>query len=288
MLKQTTYQDTRPTLTLVPTPIGNLADITARAITTLKEADIVFAEDTRHTGSLFRHFSIDTPLESLHEHNERAKTARVIEALTKGLACALVSDAGTPLLSDPGADVVRAVIDAGYAVSALPGPSAAITALVASGLPVEPHVFYGFLPSKAGARAKALSTLREMPYTMVFYEAPHRIQATIDAMKDAFGNRRLVIARELSKRYETYVRTTLYEATALDGLKGEIVVLVEGAAENDEALEGTDVVAHIQLLIADGHSEMDAIKRAAKSRKISKNDAYMAYHTAKKDLERKE
>ncbi len=287
MIHQTTYESPA-CLILVPTPIGNLEDLSPRALKTLKEADLIFAEDTRHTGNLCRHFGIETPLESLHEHNEREKTDRIVGALRAGHTVALVSDAGTPLLSDPGAHLVQAVLTEGFAVSALPGPSAALTALVASGLPVEPHLFYGFLPSKAGARTKALETLKKLPYTLIFYEAPHRIIATLKAMHEVLGNRCVTVARELTKRFETYIRTTLKDAVTLDDLKGEIVVVVEGASPEDDPLSGTDVVEHIRLLIADGHSEMDAIKRAAKARKISKNEAYMAYHTAKKDLEGKE
>jgi len=228
-----------PGLYVVATPIGNLKDITLRALETLAAADQVLCEDTRHSATLLDHYGIRTARKSLHEHNERARIAEVVAAIGEGRAIAQISDAGTPLLSDPGFPLVRAVREADLPVFALPGPSALLAALASAGLPTDAFGFVGFLPAKAGARANALAALKGRTDTLVFYESPRRLADTLAAMADAFGNRPAAVALELTKRFERVERGTLAELTArfAEGeTRGEAVVLVGGA-------EGTVVEA---------------------------------------------
>ena len=217
-------------LYVVATPIGNLADLGERARTVLRTVDVVVAEDTRHTGRLFGHHGISARLESLHEHNERRRTPSILTRLLAGTSFALVSDAGTPLVSDPGHVLVRSVAEAGVPVVPIPGPSAFLCALSVSGLPMERFAFEGFLPAARGARAARLDALADDPRTLVFHEAPHRVVASLDAMRAAFGGGRpVVVARELTKRYESILRTTLAEAASRIGRpRGEYVLLVGG------------------------------------------------------------
>jgi len=231
-------------LYVVATPIGNLEDITVRAVETLRSVDLICCEDTRHSARLMEHISSKVPMVSLHEHNERERSAQIIEKLTAGLSIALVSDAGTPLISDPGYVLVNQVIDAGFTVVPIPGVSAVITALSVSGLPTDKWRFEGFLPSKAGARKKALELVKTTNGTIVFYESSHRIADSLADMADVFGeNRRVVVARELTKTFETVLRGNLNEV--IDAVnadnnqrKGEFVVLVDGYRE--ESVEVSD------------------------------------------------
>ncbi|WP_291390056.1 16S rRNA (cytidine(1402)-2'-O)-methyltransferase [Devosia sp.] len=219
-------------LYVVATPIGNLKDITLRALETLAAADLVLCEDTRHSATLLDHYGIRTPRKSLHEHNERARVGEVIAAIGAGRAVAQISDAGTPLLSDPGFPLVRAVREAGLPVFALPGPSALLAALASAGLPTDTFGFIGFLPAKAGARANALAALRARGDTLVFYESPRRLGDTLAAMADAFGDRPAAVALELTKRFERVERGTLADLARQFGereTKGEAVILVGGA-----------------------------------------------------------
>ncbi len=283
---QDSFSAEQASLFLVATPIGNLNDFTVRAVETLQDVAVIFAEDTRQSKVLLDHYAIQTPMISIHQHNEAERIDTVIKRLNQGESVALISDAGTPLISDPGARLVEAVIASNYPVITIPGPSAALTALPASGLPAEPYLFYGFLPAKAAGRKKVLQTLKTLPYTLVLYEAPHRINATIADLSASFGPRRCVIARELTKRFESYLRFTLEPTLTLPALKGEMVVLVEGAHETP--LSSDDAVEHVELLMADGYTEMEAIKKAAKARKLKKNDVYMAFqHTKKERNQRK-
>lgn len=219
-------------LYVVATPIGNLKDITLRALETLAAADLVLCEDTRHSATLLDHYGIRTARKSLHEHNERARIGEVIAAVGEGRAVAQISDAGTPLLSDPGFPLVRAVREAGLPVFALPGPSALLAALATAGLPTDAFGFIGFLPAKAGARDNALAALKARSDTLVFYESPRRLGDTLAAMADAFGDRPAAIALELTKRFERVERGTLVELARRFGegeTKGEAVILVTGA-----------------------------------------------------------
>ncbi len=229
-------------LFVVATPIGNLGDLSPRARELLASSDLLLAEDTRHTQQLLNACGIERPpgtIESLHEHNERSRVPRLLERLRSGATIALVSDAGTPLLSDPGAWLVRAAIDIGIEVRAVPGPSAAVAALSVAGLPAERFAFEGFLPAKASARRKALERLVDEERTLVFYEAPHRLRESLEDLSRAFGqDRRAVVAREITKRFETIYRGSLADLTARavddsDMSRGEIVLVVQGAPPRD-------------------------------------------------------
>jgi 16S rRNA (cytidine1402-2'-O)-methyltransferase len=233
-------------LYIVATPIGNLGDLSPRAVEVLRQVDRIAAEDTRHSAGLLRHFSITTPLFSLHEHNEREKSAALIERLSGGESIALISDAGTPLISDPGYILVRDAQQAGLRVVPIPGPSALITALSASGLPTDRFCFEGFLPAKSGPRRKQLEALRDEPRTLMFYESPHRILDCLADISAVFGEEReAVLARELTKTFETIRHATLGElcewvAEDANQQRGEFVLLVNGAAsaEQDDEREG--------------------------------------------------
>lgn len=238
-------------LYVVATPIGNLKDITLRALETLAAADLVLCEDTRHSATLLDHYGIRTARKSLHEHNERARIDEVLAGIGAGRAIAQISDAGTPLLSDPGFPLVRAVREAGLPVFALPGPSALLAALATAGLPTDAFGFIGFLPSKAGARANALAALKARADTLVFYESPRRLGDTLAAMAAAFGERPAAVALELTKRFERVQRGTLAELAAHFGegdTKGEAVILVGGA--EGVVVEAADWQAALERALA--------------------------------------
>jgi 16S rRNA (cytidine1402-2'-O)-methyltransferase len=287
MIVQQSFNEEKPSLYLVSTPIGNLEDISIRAIEILKQVDLIYAEDTRNSIHLLKHYEIKTPLKSYHMHNENDKVDDLIETIKKGKSIALISDAGTPLINDPGESLVKACIEAFIPVVSIPGASAFLTALTSSNLSTQPFLFYGFLPSKAKARHEALETLKTLPYTLIFYEAPHRILETLKALKEVFINRSITIARELTKKFETYMHLSLDEIDKVGPLKGEIVLIVEGLKEL-VVLDKFDIIEHIELLKADGLSEMDAIKKAAKDRNMKKNDVYMAFKNHKKHFNDKE
>jgi len=224
------------TLYLVATPIGNLEDITLRALRTLKECDVVAAEDTRRTGHLLRHFEISKPLLSYFQFNEAKRSEDILKRLGEGEKVALVTDAGSPGISDPGERVVRAAIAEGFRVEAVPGPSALIAALTASGLATEEFHFVGFLPHKSGQRRKMLEGLRELTSTLVFYESPYRIEKLLTELQGLYPNRQVVLARELTKKFEEYLRGTaaeLLQVFTKRGVRGEFVVVVEGGTGDD-------------------------------------------------------
>lgn len=245
------------TLSLVATPLGNLADLSARALEVLRNADLLLAEDTRRSAQLLHACGIERRLESLHEHNERGRIPGVLARLAAGEHVALVSDAGTPLVSDPGAALVAAAIEAGLCVTAVPGPCAAVVALTLSGLPAERFCFEGFLPAKPAARRARLEELRHEPRTLVFYEAPHRIAETLADLAAAFGaERRAGLARELTKRFETVYRDTLAglsqrERDDSDVARGEITLVVAGcgAAPDAEARADAEAVRILDALL---------------------------------------
>lgn len=274
-----TGREADATLYVVATPIGNLKDVTLRALEVLKSADVIAAEDTRVTSRLLDHYAIDAvKLIALHEHNEARSAPQVVEALASGRSVALVSDAGTPAFSDPGARVVAAVREAGYRVVPIPGANAAAAALSASGFAGPGFLFYGFLPAKPGERRKALCGLALLPYALVFYEAPHRVVETIADMRDGFGaERRVVLARELTKLFEDVHVCTLGAAGEwLEGeanrTRGEFVLIVEGAREDADAqrAEGRRV---LEVLLG----ELPVKQAAALAAKITgarKNELY--------------
>ncbi len=266
-----------PGIYLVATPIGNLEDITLRALRILREADVIACEDTRHTRKLLNHFDIRKPVVSYHEHNERSRAVELIARAEAGEAVAVVSDAGLPGICDPGYRVVEAAVAAGVMVTPAPGPTAVETALVASGLPTDSFRFGGFLPAKSGQRRKTLEAVAEERATLAFYETPHRILAALDDARAALGDRRAVVARELTKAHEEFVRGRLSEIGAelasREAIKGEIVLLIEGAG-GVAAAPLLGLRERVAELIEAGSPRMDAIKTAAKERGLSKSEAY--------------
>lgn len=263
------------TLYIVSTPIGNLEDITMRAVRILKEVTLIACEDTRQTRKLLAHYGIATPVISYHEHNERRRAAELIGRLRGSESVALVSDAGTPLVSDPGYRLVRAAITAGIAVVPVPGASALLAALVASGLPPDVFRFCGFLPAKSGQRRKALEALRSEDCTLIFYEAPHRILETLKDVEQVYGPRPVVVARELTKVHEEFFRGAAAEVHAALGarpaVKGEITLLIGQGPPNGAAGSVQDAVRALEQR---GVARMDAIKEVARERGLSKREVY--------------
>lgn len=268
-----------PSLYLVSTPIGNLSDITRRAIDVIRGADVVFAEDTRRTGVLLKHYGIDARLISAHEHNEAARSELVVELLGEGKNVAMVSDAGTPLLSDPGARVVGRALEAGYDVVPVPGPSALLAALVASGIAADRFTFYGFLPRKGGSRDRILAEIAASSHTSVIYESPQRLSGLLeDLASTADPARRVAVARELTKMYEEIVRLPLGEAAESyrdRQVRGELVVVLEGAPEPERADEDDETArAMAEALLAHGVAA-SAVARELRDRlDVSRNVAY--------------
>ena len=263
-------------LYVVATPIGNLEDITYRAVRVLGEADLIACEDTRQTRKLLDHYDIHKPTISYHEHNEAERTEDLTARLLAGETIALVSDAGIPLVSDPGYRLVHAAIEAGIDVQPIPGPSASLTALAASGLPTDSFHFGGFLPPKTGQRAKLLESLAEEHATLIFYEAPHRIMETLETIESVLGPRPVVVAREITKIHEEFLRGTAAEVRAQlasrDAVKGEITLLI-GKAMAPPA-DDTPIPEAVEALITGGVPRMDAIKQVARRRGLSKREVY--------------
>ena len=276
---------------MVATPIGNLEDITFRALRVLRQADLIACEDTRHTQKLLNHFEIQTPTQSYHQHNEAARAKQLVERIANGERIALVSDAGMPGISDPGERVIRVAIEHGLNVIAIPGPSAMISGLVASGLPTDSFRFSGFLPARAGERRSMLETLRLARETLVFYEAPHRVLGMLADLEIAFGGeRRMVIARELTKIHEEFLRGTVSEVRAKlhasESLKGEITVIVAGKPEAEaSAGDRRDLSRRmLELIESDGLDERAALKQTAKEFGLSKSEVYREWQRAKEHI----
>jgi 16S rRNA (cytidine1402-2'-O)-methyltransferase len=281
-------QDLAPGLYLVATPIGNLEDITLRAIRVLKQADLIACEDTRQTLKLLNRYGINTPTISYHEHNEAARAAELVEKLAQGSRIAVVTDAGTPGISDPGFRLVSLAIERGLPVVPIPGPAAFVSALVGAGLPVESFSFRGFLSPKTGARRRELEQVRNSMQTEVFYEAPHRIGATLeDALAVLGPQRRIVVARELTKIHEEFLRGTT--AQILDvvksrgEMKGEIVLMIGPAEEGENAAPTISIRDRVeQLMREENLDEKSALKKAARERDISKSEAYREWQVGSK------
>lgn len=280
-MTQISFKDKKATLYVVSTPIGNLGDITYRAVEILKNVSCVYAEDTRTSAVLFARYEIKTPLESYHAFNESVKTEAVMIRLEEKEDVALISDAGTPGISDPGQDVITEAIRRGFHVVPIPGASAMLAALVSSGLVMQPFVFVGFLPKKMMEmkdRLKAYAGRRE---TLVVYESPKRISKTLPVMLDILGNRRIAICRELTKTYETIIRTTLTDAITLDhNDKGEYALVINGD-ETAQSFDHLSIREHVIKYIDAGDDEKDAMKKTALDRKIQKNEVYRAFKIEK-------
>jgi len=273
-------RDLAPGLYLVATPIGNLEDITLRAIRVLKQADLIACEDTRQTQKLLNHYGIEKPTLSYHEHNEASRAAELLEKLKQGARIAMVSDAGTPGISDPGFRLIALAIEQALPVFAVPGPAAFVAALVGSGFPLQPVRFNGFLPPKSGARRRELEKLRDSRHTEIFYEAPHRIREAIEDVAEILGpGRAVVIARELTKIHEEFLRGTAREILEIlkqrGEIKGEIVLLLGAAAEGAGQIATISIRTRVeQIMREEKMDEKTALKKVAKERGISKSEAY--------------
>lgn len=277
-------------LYLVPTPIGNLEDMSFRAIRLLKEAALIAAEDTRNTKKLCNYFEIKTPIVSYHEHNKESSGGKLVEKLKEGAKIALVSDAGMPTISDPGYELVTSALDQGLTVVPLPGANAALTALIASGLPSQPFYFFGFLNRQRREKKKELELLKKQSATIIFYESPHRLKETLGAMLEILGNRRIVLCRELTKKYEEFIRGTIEEATSWANqgeIRGEFCLIVEGAEDQEEKKENwwenLTLEEHVKHYIqVKNIPSKEAIKLTAKDRGMQKRDVYQAFHIHEK------
>ena len=272
-MNQKSY-DGSPTLYLVPTPIGNLGDFTFRAVEVLNQVEVIFLEDTRVTINLLNHYDIKKKLIAFHKFNEEQKVGVVLSYLEGGKSVAIVSDRGTPVLSDPGEICTKKVIEKGYNVVSLPGATAAIPAITASGLDSSKFIFYGFLNSKSSKRKKELEFLKNNKMTIIFYEAPHRIMEMLADLKEVFGNRNISISREISKKFEEIYRATISEVmNMLTEIKGEFVIVVEG---NKDVVSFDDITIkeHVNMYMEDGLTEKEAIKKVAKERNMLKSDIY--------------
>ena len=275
------------TLYLCATPIGNLGDVSARCIEILNTVDLVAAEDTRRTVQLLNHFNISKPLTSYHEHNKREKGEYIVKLLKEGKNVAQVSDAGTPAISDPGEDLVKLCIENDITVTSVPGPVAGINALILSGLSTARYAFEGFLSVNKRHRREHLESIKYDTHTLIFYEAPHKLKNTLSDMCKVFGgDRKIAMARELTKLHEEILRMTLEEAVKYydeQSPRGEYVLVIEGAGENEKPAEENEweemsVKEHVDKYVLEGMSSKDAIKTVASVRNVSKRDVYNEYH----------
>ena len=273
--------DGKPTLYLISTPIGNLDDITYRSVKILNDVDVIFSEDTRVTLNLLNYLGINKKLIALHEHNEDMAKEKVLEYLKNGNNIALVTDRGTPIISDPGYKTVKYITDNNYNVVALPGPTAFVPALITSGLAPQPFLFYGFLNAKDSKQKTELQSLKNLKCTMIFYEAPHRLKNTLTNMLNVLGDRNISISREISKIHEEILRDKISNLIDVaDSLKGEFVLVVDG---NHDVVDYSEmsIIEHVKLYVDDGMDEKEAIKLVAKERQIAKSIVYKEYHLGK-------
>lgn len=287
MIQKSFEDESKGKLYVVPTPIGNLEDITFRALNILKKADLIAAEDTRNTQKLLNHFDIHTSLLSYHEHNKREREESIVKKVREGQLVALVSDAGMPAISDPGHELVRAMTEADLSVIVLPGANAALCALVGSGLPSDEFYFYGFLPRKKKDKKDELARLSTIQATILVYESPFRIKETLKMIEEYFGNRKVAIARELTKRFEEYIRGTVDELiswTEDHEMRGEFCLVIEGSSEINMGSEeiwwsNLSIIEHV-LYYTEEQSlpSKEAIKKVATDRKLPKREVYQAYH----------
>lgn len=267
-----------PTVYLVPTPIGNMEDMTYRAVKILSEVEVIFSEDTRVTSMLLKHFDIKKKLISSHKFNEENNHDKLLSYLENGYDVAVVSDRGTPVISDPGFELAKCAIEKGYNVVGLPGATALIPALIMSGISPMPFLFYGFLNNKDGKRRKELEELKSVKSTLIFYEAPHRLEKTLQLMYEVFGERIVSISREISKKFEEVYRGTFPKVMEeVKDAKGEFVIVVEGNKE-ELTFDNLTIIEHVNLYIKEGKSSKEAIKLVAKERNLNKNEVYRQYH----------
>ena len=267
-------------LYVVATPIGNLEDITLRAINVLKSVDLIAAEDTRHTLKLLNHLEISKPLISYHRHNEELRVDLLIEKLKEGQDIALVSDAGTPGICDPGEEIVKRCIEEGIEIIPIPGACAIINALICSGLDTKEFIFIGFLPLNKKLRKNKLKEIKEATKTIIIYEAPHKLKATLMDLKEIVGNRKIVLARELTKIHEEFIRGEIDDIISnVDNLKGEMVILIEKAevSNNDFDYNSITLEEHYKIYEEQGLDKKEIIKKIAKDRKVNKNEIYKEF-----------
>lgn len=277
---QKSYDDTN-SLYLIPTPIGNMDDITNRAINTLKMVDFVLCEDTRVTGELLSKLGIKKKLIHSDDHTEDNVKTKVLRLLEEGNNIGLVTDRGTPIISDPGYKIVEYVSSKGFNVISLPGATAFVPALTMSAISPSPFIFYGFLNSKSSKRIKELESLKYLPFTIIFYEAPHRINSTLNDLLSVFGDRKVALCREISKKFEECIRGSITDIlNSIENIKGEIVLVVSGNM-NDNDFSDLTLKEHVKLYLDDGLSEKEAIKKVAFERKIQKSIVYKEYHLNK-------
>lgn len=281
-MSQKSY-DNSPSVFLIPTPIGNMDDLTERSIKTLDFVDIIFSEDTRVTGELLSKLGIKKKLISSNDHNENVTKYEAIKYLEEGKNIGIVTDRGTPIISDPGYKVVEECINKGYNVISLPGANAFVPALITSGINPSPFMFYGFLNSRKTKREKELSLLKDYPFTIIFYEAPHRILEMLESIKDIFGDRRISVSRELTKLHEEIYRGRVSDVIlelSSNEIRGEFVVVVSGKEINNNYDELT-IEEHLNLYLEDGKDIKEAMKLVAKDRNKTKSDIYKEYHLYK-------
>lgn len=274
MNRQKSFEQDGPALLLIPSPIGNLSEVSDRVREAIESCDVIACEDTRNTGKLLSLLGFRKPLISHHEHNQSVSIPKILEELSSGHKVGVMSDAGYPVISDPGQNLVRAATEKKWPVISFSGPNAAINALVASGLDARHYLFYGFLDAKSGKRKKELEELRTVPWTLVFYEAPHRIVDTLEDMVEVFGDRPACLARELTKKFEEYLRGTLQEllSAAGDGLKGEMVLVVAGCEPEQVSTEAA--ITRVMALTAQGMKQKAAAKQVAAETGLSANELY--------------
>jgi 16S rRNA (cytidine1402-2'-O)-methyltransferase len=271
---QKSFKDIKPTLYVVSTPIGNLSDITYRAVEILNLVDFILAEDTRTSSILLNRYQVKKPMISYHEFNKEFQESKIIELLKEGKNLALISDAGTPGISDPGYEIIQSVIKEGFHVVSIPGVSAILSALVVSGLVIQPFTFIGFLPKKQSDMKRVLESYKNRKETLVIYESPMRIEKTLNYIYLLYGERNITLSRELTKQFETIIRTTLKESITMEhNTKGEYVLIIEGSKE-DRTLFSDSILDHVNKLIQSGLTEKEAMKEVSLMRKIPKSEVY--------------
>ena len=276
-MSQKSY-DKKPTLYLIATPIGNMEDITYRAINVLKSVSVIFSEDTRVTNQLLSYYNIKNKLISSHQYNEKENIDKLLKYLNDGQDVGLVTDRGTPIISDPGYYLAQTAINNNYNVVSIPGATAFVSALITSNIDAQPFTFFGFLNSKQSKRRKELEELKNHKYTLIFYESPHRLIDTLNDMLKILGNRNIAISREITKKFEEIYRGTISDViNELDVVKGEFVIVLDGNKDVND-FSNLSILEHIELYIKNGLDSKEAIKKVAHERKLNKNEVYREYH----------